>query len=116
MNNIIKQQLNKLKDYPHIVDGTYTIDIPDNFNSIIFKKNNIKSNNTIQVIFEDYIIKPFEGFDLHEKFNNGIAPYEKCMYGTIVKETEKMYYFDIHTSDNTKNWCGWIPKKSCKII
>ena len=117
MNKIIFEQLNKLKAYPHIVDGVYTNDIPEKFESIIFKKNDIQLNNTsIQVIFEDYILKPFDGFDLHEKFNNGIVPYEKIMYGNIIKETEKMYYFNLHTADSSKTWIGWIPKKSCKII
>ena len=38
------------------------------------------------------------------------------MYGKIVKETEKMYYFELHSESKDNNWSGWCPKKSCRVI
>lgn len=105
-----------LSSLDFLVDGIKTTYIPDKFDEIVFLSSSKKVINTSekQVIFEDYIIKPFKGFDLHEKFNKGKIPPEKTMFGFILKETDKMYFFKLRTSDN-RYWEGWCPKKSCKI-
>ena len=107
-SQIIQNQLNKLKN---------EILFSEEDNKIIFyqRNSNIKIDQ-IKVTFEDYIIKPFEGFDFHQKFNNNQPPTDKIMYGNIIKETEKMFYFDIHSELKERQWQGWCPKKSCKVI
>ena len=90
---------------PDVVDGAY----------IFHRKVGIVSHKEKTVIFENYIINPFPGFDLHEKWNNGIAPPEKRMFGDILKETAGMYYLSLHTETSGKSWQGWCPKKSCVI-
>ena len=114
LDKILKTQLMKLKDAHFKVDGKYENSFPDTFSEIIFYK---KDNNQryIKVTFENYIINPFEGFDFHDKWNNGIKPYSKIMYGKVVDETKGMYKFELHSESNDKLWLGWCPKKSCRI-
>lgn len=120
MNSIIKEQLSKLEQYVCEVDGKSTSHVEDDFTTVVFKDvNGAKMTETkvaeIRVIFEDYIIHPYAGFDFHTKFNNNVAPPNKSMHGTILKETEKMLYMNL-TDDNGKVWIGWCPKKSCHIV
>lgn len=149
MNNLERKQLDMLKTLPHTVDGKDIEDVPDNFDRIVFHK--VGSGNAVSELpktliftFEDYIIKPFNGFDFHEKFNRGIAPPFKTMEGEVIKETEKMVYLSCkshpttskfcnhclkygvanYLCDNCKKlynnidtimWAGWCPKKSVDI-
>lgn len=108
MTETLKKELEKLNNLNPIYNN----------DSVFFKKiNNIPNNQNqiFRVIFADYIIKPFEGFDFHTKFNNNIAPPENIMYGEIIQTTEKMYKFKLKTSDGSKHWEGWCPKKSCRL-
>lgn len=106
MSEIINKQIEQLLKLNHEVcdDG------------IIFKRKNVVTPHREKtVVFENYIINPFPGFDLHEKWNNGIAPPSKIMYGDILKETTGMYYLSLHTETDNQSWQGWCPKKSCHI-
>ena len=107
MSKIIDEQLQKLENYPHISD--------DKGNIIFTKKNVSVRRKEKTVVFEDYILHPFPGFDLHEKWNNGVAPPERTMYGDIIKETTGMYLLSLHTETTGLSWTGWCPKKSCRI-
>lgn len=116
MNKILYDQLIKLKSFNHTVDGKLEEGFPESFSEIVFfKKQSVSQIKELCVVFEDYIVQPFEGFDFHDKFNNGVPPYDKIMYGTIERETEKMYYLKVHSITSDKIWTGWCPKKSCKI-
>lgn len=114
MDGILKTQLMKLETAHFEIDGKKEKDFSKPFSEIIFYKKD-KKDNAIKVTFENYIVNPFPGFDLHEKWNNGIKPYSKVMYGKIVDETKGMYKFDIHSESNDKSWVGWCPKKSCHV-
>lgn len=117
MNAILIQQLQKLTTKYHFnVDGKSEDGLPESFSDIVFINNgSVKREETTRVTFETYFITGFPGFDFHDKWNNGIAPFDKVMYGKILKETEKMYYFELHAETGDKNWVGWCPKKSCTI-
>ncbi len=104
---IVKNQLEQLKK-------KYLFD--ENGDSIIFHKVAKQYNDEVCVTFENYFITGFPGFDFHEKWNNGNAPKEKTMRGRIIKETEKMYFFELHSTSSDYFWNGWCPKKSCKVI
>lgn len=100
------------------VDGVTSKDIPESFSEIVFFKNDkfISDANLEKVfVFEDYFIKPFKGFDFHEKFNNNTPPPEQAMQGFVLRETEKMFYISVHTFDGKKFWMGWVPKKSVRL-
>lgn len=113
MNDILRNQIKFISDNCEL-ESPVIGDI-DNIDYIIVKKS--KKKQEIKVIFENYIIHPFNGFDFHDKFNNGKPPFDKVMYGEILRETEKMYYLRLHTETNIeKYWVGWCPKKSCTII
>lgn len=117
MNKILLEQLQKLATAHFDVDGKSgkDFDFTKPFSEILFYRKNKEANNEIKIIFEDYILNPFNGFDFHEKWNNNIPPYSKIMYGKIEKETKGMYYFKGHSQSDNKIWEGWVPKKSCTI-
>lgn len=117
INPIVKEQLEMLTSLEYEVDGKKVEGIPDRFEEIVFKSNNknIQVTREKQVIFEKYIVEPFDGFDFHKKFNKNKIPPAIIMFGFILKETNKMYYFKLRTDDN-QYWEGWCPKKSCKVI
>ena len=85
--------------------------------SIVFlrKENLVDDTDYVKVTFEDYMVHPFKGFDFNDRFNFGIPPFERVMYGKIVEQTEKMYKFELHTEQSLEKWVGWCPKKSCKV-
>ena len=116
MSQKVLEQIKKLSNLEYTLDNG-SIDLDQYFSEITFKKRNADKQavDSIRVVFEDYIIKPFDGFDLHEKWNNGVAPYSKIMYGKIIKETAGMYMFTLHSEFSDKTWTGWCPKKSCEI-
>ena len=147
MSSIIKEQLDLLKNNSFEVDGKKLDYIPDTFNSITFFKTNKNINKIAEkmFIFKDYMIIPFDGFDFNEKFNKGINPPLKIMFGEVLKETDKMYYIKAHGKCITTSccshcltygtvnllcskcledlgdinnivWQGWTPKKSCDIV
>lgn len=116
MNNIIKEQLNRLNNYNFYINNKQVTIIPDDFDSLIIKRQGDISADSIKIIFENYFIdKKFKDFTFHDKFNKGIIPYAKILYGEILKESEKMIYFKGHSDSSSEIWEGWIPRKSCII-
>ena len=106
-----------LKTLEFQVDGKPSKDFPESFSEIVFFKSgkNLEDVSEKTFSFESYIVKPYAGFDFHDKFNKGIAPPEQVMNGFIVKETEKMYYLKLHSNLTNRIWEGWCPKKSVKV-
>lgn len=117
MNKTIFEQLDMLKTLEFQVDGKPSKDFPESFSEIVFFKSgkNLEDVSEKTFSFESYIVKPYAGFDFHDKFNKGIAPPEQVMNGFIVKETEKMYYLKLHSNLTNRIWEGWCPKKSVKV-
>lgn len=106
------EQFRMLENLPHKVEGGDNL--MGDFDSVVFFKNG-DNMDAIKVIFEDYILSPPPQFDLHERWNHGIAPYAKVMFGRVIAETNGMYHFVLHTEYNDKVWDGWCPKKSCAV-
>lgn len=92
-----------------------SVEVPEDFTDVTFPRTSTPTEPIIKVVFADYIIKPFKGFDFHDKFNDGVPPYNKVMYGKIIKETPGMYYFEVRSETSNDMWRGWCPKKSCTI-
>jgi len=115
MTKILKEQILKLLNNDYKSSTTEEQIESEQVKDIIFYKKLNNSVKKYKVIFEDYIVRPFEGFDFHDKFNHGNTPPSGVMYGIIIKETEKMYYFNLST-DSLESWSGWCPKKSCKVF
>ena len=113
-NYFLKEQLAKL-GITFEVDGIITNVVPDSFKTIHISQNP-NACEIKKVAFSDYIVHPYDGFDLHQKMNGGLAPQRAEMYGVVIDETEKMYKFDVYTDDFNEHWVGWCPKKSCVIF
>ena len=72
----------------------------------------------------DYIVNPYEGFDLHQKWNNNNPPpKDKVMEVGIKQATQGMYYifgvgYDLDNKSEIlyNKWEGWVPKKSIEFL
>ena len=121
MTDIVKDRLSKVKvaELPPVDDKTTTFIVPK---KCIITDDDIIVGNCFLVELEDYIIHPYEQFDLHINWNNGIVPKDKYMKCEIVRVMNKMIKIngigvDIRTQSDTGNaWEGWIPRKSIKFI
>lgn len=111
MNQFIKRELDKCS-----VAKVEQIS-PTEF---IIKRDNrefptdIEQGHTYFIEVEDYIIHPFDGFTLHENWNNGIAPTSRNMQIEVDKIVGKMVHVKAVGEDNL-NWDGWLPRKSMTI-
>lgn len=106
------EQFRILENLPHKIEGGETL--ADDFDSVTFFRTG-DNHDDIHVVFEDYILNPPPQFDLHQRWNNGVAPPAKSMYGRVVSETNGMYHFVVHTDYSSDVWDGWCPKKSCIV-
>lgn len=119
MNPLIKKQLQKM----HFLDGKWD----DSTLKISIPKNSIGAY-TLQeggcyiIKVEDYIIHPFDGFNLHDNWNNGTHPnhlFMKCevsqKMGKMIKLNTVGYDYN-NQLDTNDLWSGWLPEKSIKII
>lgn len=99
MNEYIKGQLRKTKAvsfYDKEGKQVFPQDLNDQTVLIVKQKNfNSNTEDLLLFTFEDYLIKPFEGFDFHIKFNKGINIPLKVMQGRIIRTVGKMYYIKV---------------------
>ena len=116
MNNVLLDQLNRLIDNGRKakIGGKYIDTIPETMDAVVFEGKEAPAVKEVRVIFEDYFVHPYKGFDFHTSLNQTPPP-EKVMYGQIVRETEKMYAFSLHPEDSLELWVGKCPKKSCRV-
>jgi hypothetical protein len=115
MDDIVRNQLDMVSNMKFTVDNDSEKGLNEPFSEVVFNKVSV-SKDSIKVIFEDYFINPYPGFDFHERFHNKTPPYAQIMYGKIEKETDKMYYFKVHSDVSSRIWEGYCPKKSCKVF
>ena len=59
---------------------------------------------------------PFEGFTLHDNWNNGIVPTDVQMNAEILKIMGKMIQVHCIGKNDGNSWDGWLPIKSVKIL
>lgn len=114
MNKFILEQLKNTKvKLPYYDDNTVELFIPKR-NDIINDENIVGIN--YKILLEDYIIHPYDGFTLHENWNNNVIPTDNIMNVEIIQQLGKMIKISgIGVNDN-KVWSGWVPKSSIKII
>lgn len=99
MNEYIKEQLKKTKAVSFYDKNEKQISI-NNLNDqtvLIVKEKNFenKSEDLMLFTFEDYLVKPFDNFDFHIKFNKGINIPLNVMQGRIIRTIGKMYYLNL---------------------
>lgn len=121
MNKFIKQELNKVKvaQVPPFDEHTTHLTIPKLDGRIYYE---FRVGHYYLIELENYIVKPYDGFTLHDNWNNGVVPkskYYKCECQKIMGHMVKIQgvgYDYINKVDLTDSWGGWIPIKSCQII
>jgi len=116
LNKIILEELKKCKvaKLPFFDDSTTEIFIQKGGSAII--KDDLVLNHYYRIEVEDYIIKPYDGFTLHDNWNNGIIPKDKIMNCEITQIIGKMVKVEAVGVDSNNTWSGWLPRKSIHII
>lgn len=116
MDKIIKEQLNKCKvaNIPFFDDNTTEIIIQRGDNAII--KDDLILNHYYKIEVEDYIIKPYDGFNLASNWNNGVVPKDKVMNCEITQIMGKMIRVEAVGVNTNNSWSGWLPRKSIHIL
>ena len=121
MNKVVEEQLKKVKvaQLPPYDETTLRMTIPK-VNSIINSDLNEGQCYLIQV--EDYIVKPFDGFSLHDNWNKGIVPTDMLMNIQVLQVMGKMVKVegvgvDINLGVTLPcSWVGWLPVGNVKIM
>ena len=121
MNLVVEEQLSKVKiaNLPPYDETTTHL--------VIHKKDGVSQNDFIVggeylIQIEDYIINPYEGFTLHDNWNNGIPPIYNILKVRVSEIVGKMIKvssvgFDISNGiELPDRWEGWLPKKGVKIL
>ena len=117
MNKFIFDQLKKCKiaQLPEYDENTTHIIIPK-VGSKVNIINDLNINQNYLIIVEEYIIKPYNGFTLHDNWNNGIIPTDKQMEIKVEQIMGKMVKVSAVGYNDRKPWNGWLPRKSIHIL
>ena len=121
MNKVVEEQLKKVKvaNLPPYNEDTLHLVIPKSNTEV---KSDLVVGNCYLLQLEDYIVKPFDGFSLHDNWNKGIPPKHNFVKAEIVQIMGKMVkinsigYDFMSKVDTTDVWEGWVPRKSFKIL
>ena len=114
-----------LKKELHTIDAQY---IEQEDGSLLFQKQTItpvtpQLHHYYIVKLANYILHPYEGFTLHENFNNNIIP--ECEYmeievqevmGKMYKINGVGYDYDEGIELREKRWCGYVPQKGITFL
>lgn len=121
MNKVVKEQLRlcKIADIPPFTDETTQLIISQKSDSTGVT---VREGGCYLIELEDYIIHPYDGFDLHRNWNNNIVPsckHYKCecikIMGKFIKINGVEYDYDSNTDLNCV-WSGWLPLDGIKIL
>lgn len=119
INPIIRDQLSKLKiaEIDNLNDDTYTYIITPKK-----KLTGVELDKCYLIQLAEYLVKPFEGFTLHQNWNNNIIPKDILMKCCVTQIMGKMIKIvgvgvDPNTMQDTPNrWEGWLPLKSIEVL
>ena len=112
LNPFIEEQLKKITvPVEKISDTEYFIPMYN-----LVPVSDLEPHHFYIIEVEDYIIHPYDGFTLHENWNKGIVPTDREMKCEVIKVMGKMVYIEASGMNDGKIWCGWLPRKSIKIL
>lgn len=118
MNKFIKEQLLKCRvaEIPEVDDSVTEIIIPKKGSKPHVENVDLLCGGRYDIEVADYIIKPYKGFDLHERWNDNRVPTDKQM--DVVVDTIRGSMVLVHGKGihDGKYWGGYLPKKSFKVI
>ena len=116
MNELIEEQLKKTKAVSFYNKENKQVsinEIRDETVLLIREKNySDPKEDLVLFTFKDYLIKPFENFDFHEKFNKGKIIPLKIMQGRIIRTVGKMYYIKVRGYYIKTDYCLHCLKKN----
>lgn len=95
------------------------IEVTDDADEYIIQKEDKiipQVGHCYSVEVESYIVHPFEGFTLHDNWNNGIAPTDIRMNMEVLQILGKMIQVHCIGQTDRKLWDGWLPIKSVRIF
>ena len=116
MNELIKKELQNCKValIPNLDDDATLLLIPKgtrNCTEIVFEKGKF-----YKVRFANYIVHPYEGFNLHIQWNNNIPPKEDIMNVEVLEIMGKMIKLNCTGCEHNSVWVGWVPISSVTIL
>ena len=109
----------KVADLPPYNEDTMHLVIPKKAGPV---RTDLIVNHYYLIQVEDYIVKPFEGFTLHDNWNKGIPPKHNFLKVEVLQIMGKMIkvksigYDYLNQRDTSDLWEGWLPRKAIKII
>lgn len=111
MNQFIKEELDKcvVAKPEKVGDNTYMIRM--NTNKL---PTDLEIHHFYLIEVEDYIIHPYDGFTLHENWNQGVKPTSRHMQVEVDQVIGNMIHVNA-LGDDGLIWCGWLPRKSITI-
>ena len=109
MSKALFNELKKIEDIVPEYDETST-------EILIPKTDSMLKGAYYLIEVEEYIIHPYEGFDLHDNWNNGIVPTDKQMNIEVIDIMGKMIKVFANGLNDKKVWEGWLPRKSIHIL
>lgn len=113
MNEIIKEQLKKVKiaAIPAYSESDGEITIPKSTGRNL-NPDLLQVGHYYRIVVAEYIVKPFEGFTLHDNWNQGRIPTDRQMSVEILQLMGKMVCINALGINDRKPWTGWLPIKS----
>ena len=114
MNKIIEDQLKKVKvvKIPHYDDSTTEILIKKSDSGSAPNPDELVEGKYYTIVVANYIVNPFDGFTLHDNWNNGIKPTDIRMNIEVLQIIGKMVKVNAIGVTDKKPWSGWLPQKS----
>ena len=116
MDKIILEQLQKCKiaNIPAFDDNSTCIYIPKSEGAQ--RRSDIEVGMCYRIRVEDYIVKPYEGFTLHDNWNNGVVPTDVMMNCEVQQIMGSMVKVTAVGLNDSKPWVGWLPRKSFRVL
>ena len=112
MNLFIEKELNKciIAKPQKVSDISFIINKIDNQSTL----TDLEVGHFYIIEVEDYIIHPYDGFTLHNNWNNGVIPTTRKMQAEVIQIMGKMIKVNARCEDGLL-WVGWLPRKSITI-
>lgn len=114
MIKLIEEQLKKCKvaRLPVYSANSTLFFIPKGKREDSQNVNELMVGGQYTIIVEDYIVHPFDGFDLHTQWNGGKVPTDNCMNIEVLEVMGKMVKVHSCGVNDRSIWIGWLPSKS----
>ena len=115
MNELIKKELQNIHvaELPDYDDSTLQLKIPRgtrDADRIQFEKGKY-----YKIELANYIVHPYEGFNLHVQWNHNIIPKDTIMNVEVLDIMGKMIKVT-GCGDSNVPWTGWLPIISVKLL